>query len=473
MLIIRIAVLLTARGVFGLLERTQALECGSDTESLSASVLLQHRHKSIIGNASVAIDASVGQNRSPAAIANASSELIDTSSVFVITVPIKAAYIFAYCLPLGIVYLGLLWRDSGFLQRFGGGFSFSEKDAKAFAALCTYLVMLVSMDLVIKSEAERGNGSYATSPLVMVPLAEFGKLVASVILYFMSLCLNDGHKHSSSPPAALAVMRESLAESTVVAPRAVLKIAMLMLPVALIYNLNNLLVFAVLATIKLDAYAVWRNSSILFNAILWVWMFGKRLQSHRWIAIVICMAACCLNSLQLDGRLVFGLPVAGVVLSAFLSSIASVFNEYVIKARASTSLGLDQINMILYVETLSLMLLGFACWVAIDSSVTRSDIVDRFKNITTGGMRIAMMQVALGLTVSRVLKFADSVAKTVVGSLRDVVVVAVAPFFVLQTRFDWVAISSVAWMAVGGLIYFTTVVDPAVDPPEACSSTKS
>merc|ERR1719379_566370 len=75
------------------------------------------------------------------------------------------------------------------------------------------------------------------------------------------------------------------------------RVALRMLPVALIYNANNFLVFAVLARVNLDAYAVWRNISIIFNALLWVWTMQRNLSLHRWVALGICLLACCLNSL--------------------------------------------------------------------------------------------------------------------------------------------------------------------------------
>lgn len=157
------------------------------------------------------------------------------------------------------------------------------------------------------------------------------------------------------------------------------------------------------------------------------------------------------------------------MLSAFLSSVASVFNEYVIKARAATAITLDQVNMILYVETLSLMLLALLLWTAWDGPTIARMILSHLQNMTSGGLKIISMQIVLGLSVSRVLKFADSVAKTVVGSLRDVVIVFIAPLFVTGTRFDWVAVGSVCWMALSGMIYFTPLT---TTPSEATSDQK-
>lgn len=364
------------------------------------------------------------------------------------------------CLPLGMIYLVHLWRTHGLFSHLRKGLKWPGT-AQGALALAVYLTMLVSMDMLIKYEAEQGGGHYKTSPVVMVPLVEFGKLIMSVILYtlFKYVLVSKPEELSHlSPFSANARVDASQSSWT-----GALMVGYQMLPVALIYNFNNLLVFAVLAQVKLDAYAVWRNSAILFNAILWVWVLQRPLSCHKWIAINVCLAACCLNSMQLDGNFSFGLPVAGVLLSAFNSSIASVLNEYVLKARAASSLELDQVNLILYSETLILMAVGYAVWFLFDVVRTHPEEETLYAHlaapVTAGAWRIIGMQVLLGLSVSRVLKYADAVAKTVVGSMRDVVLVFLAPSVVSMssTRFDWVSVGSVCWVAVSGLIYFTPI----------------
>merc|ERR1719401_986446 len=54
-------------------------------------------------------------------------------------------------------------------------------------ALLSYLIILIGLDLLTKRESERGGGAYGTSPLLMVPLVEFGKLVVSLALHARSL----------------------------------------------------------------------------------------------------------------------------------------------------------------------------------------------------------------------------------------------------------------------------------------------
>jgi hypothetical protein len=374
-----------------------------------------------------------------------------TGSQFVIAVPVSVAGFLVACLPLGLLYLAILWSRAGIYERIQTGLEMGWAQKQAAVALAIYLIMLVSTDLVVKREAETNNGHYATSPAIIVPAVEFVKLCTS-----LCLCAAGSRDGSTQSPSG--------------GSSGAWKVALSMLPVATIYVLNNFLVLTVLASIKMDAFAVWRNISILFNALLWVWSFQKQLPSNRWIAVVICMMACCMNSLQLDGHIALDRAVALVVLSAFLSSIATVLNEFVIKTRASTQLGLDQVNAILYGSTLGLMFLAAAVTAIFQmfrgNSAAIYEAIDRYGTITSGGVKIILMQGLLGLSVSRVLRYADSVAKTVVGSLRDVVLVFIAPLFIHDTRFDWVTIGSVAWVALSGIMYFT----PVKEPEEQCAA---
>merc|ERR1712216_629155 len=76
-----------------------------------------------------------------------------------------------------------------------------------------------------------------------------------------------------------------------------------------------------------------------------------------------------------------------------------------------------------------------------------------------GSWRIIATQAAVGLSVSRILKYVDSMAKTIVGSLRDVVIVVVAPYIITATRGDSIAVGSACLVGLAALIY---AVPPAV-----------
>lgn len=363
----------------------------------------------------------------------------------------------AFLIASGLGYLFWLWRQRGLLSHMR--ISLQEpKSMSGAVALLTYLVLLVTLDLTIKREAERGGGHYATSPFLLVAAVELGKLIVTSTLHVRatlgSTSLSDeAGEHELDGVAVKATAHRVDA----------IQIALHMFPVALIFNVNNVLNLLVLSLVRLDAYAVWRNISILFNAIIWVWVLHKRLEVHRWVAITTCALGCSFNSLTPDGRWDFDTAVVGVLLTAFLSSLASVLNEKVIKSPAASNFTLDQLNLILYSETLGLMLMGLGSYYLAFRAQLHLSVSGLLSTFTVGAWKIIVVQIALGLSVSRVLKYADAVAKTVVGSLRDVVIVFLAPTLVSATRFDLLSVGSACLVGLAGMIYFAPTVEPALE----------
>lgn len=363
---------------------------------------------------------------------------------------LMVARVLAACIPLGAVYLIWLWRERGLLGHLQAGLQRTDSStAKGAIALITYLCLLVCIDLSIKYQAEYDGGSYKTSPFIMVPVVEFGKLAVSVVMILTISQKPEGDAPSSPPSSSDSSEWWN----------GLFRIMLRMLPVALLYNMNNILIFYVLVQVNMDAYAVWRNTSIVFNALLWVIVFNRTLGMTKWLAICLLFMACCLNTIGVDGRWDIGLPVLGVVISAFLSSVAGVCNESVIKAVSTTQLTIDQVNCTLYLETLLLMAAWFVLAAII--GVQLPDFWQGIATITPGAGRIILMQIALGLAVSRVLKYADVVAKTVAGSFREVIIIIVAPYVVSGTRYNWVTVSSACWVGIAGLLYFSPSAPPA------------
>jgi hypothetical protein len=92
-------------------------------------------------------------------------------------------------LSLASGYMLWLWWQQGLLLHMSKSLN-AKSISPGAAALLIYLFLLVSLDLLIKHEAEQGGGRYQTSPFVMVPLVEFGKLLVSSVLFFGGRCVS-------------------------------------------------------------------------------------------------------------------------------------------------------------------------------------------------------------------------------------------------------------------------------------------
>jgi len=224
-----------------------------------------------------------------------------------------------------------------------------------------------------------------------------------------------------------------------------------LLPVALLYAGNNCLVLYVLSKLQLSSFVVWRHSSTVFNAILWVAYFKRDLHPYKVVGIVCFVVACCLISIQKDGSWEpLSLPVILVLCSAALSAAASVFNEGVLKAPKFTNvLGTNHINALLYFETSTIL----ACVITCRCAYWKLQLMSAFTTLDKSAATLIVVQAVLGLVVSRVLVYADSVSKVMIGGAREVLTLLIAPFFV-SSRFDWISMSAGLWVSLALMVYF-------------------
>mmetsp|Transcript_72739 Transcript_72739/g.236219 ORF Transcript_72739/g.236219 Transcript_72739/m.236219 type:complete len:229 (-) Transcript_72739:45-731(-) len=224
-----------------------------------------------------------------------------------------------------------------------------------------------------------------------------------------------------------------------------------MLPVAVLFMLTNSFSFIVIARLNLDARAAWQNSNIIFSALLWVWVMDRCIALHGWVGVCLCMCSACFNSIQQDGTVSADWAVLGQLLVCFLSALSSVWNEEVLKCPAASQLDINQVGILLYSQCLMVILIA--------SIFIRGPTEELAGSVTPGAWMIIVAQIAQGISVSRVIKYANTVSKSMVSSTSNVVVVVLAPHIVHGTRLDLISIGSACLACVGGMIYATPTVD--------------
>jgi len=333
----------------------------------------------------------------------------------------------------------------------------------ATSALPIYVSLLIGCDLVASATAQANGGSYPWDPVFIALIVEVAKCTVSLCMVVLvdlprASWANVPRKHSSLEMLRLMPARENpngdidveAAEPPLEDPGIWLEAAVRLLPVALLYASNNCLVLVALSKVHLDAYVVWRNSAILFNALIWSRYFGRDLQRNQVLAVVGLTVGCCLSSFEANGSWSpLGWPVAIVLVSALLSATAAVLNEAVLKAERCRDLGVNRLNVLLYAQTSCILLLGLASHGAFRGTPWRS-VVAGFNGSALG---LITMQTLLGLVISRVLVYANSVAKTMAGGFRELGTSCIAPLFV-ASRFDWVSVASVLWVFFAVVLYF-------------------
>lgn len=334
-----------------------------------------------------------------------------------------------------------------------------RKQLVANLALVPYVALLCAMDITANATAQAHHKSYPWNPLAVVLLTEVCKMLASTALCMCERRPVDGLPDCSSRPflahdhfqsndqmEAAIVKGEPLLSTRELLWRAFYGLS----TVATLHAFNNVLNLFILSKGKLDSYVVWRNSTIVFNALLWVQCRGKRLHLYQWVAVAGFFIGCCVNTVQVDGTWKPpNMVVCLMMLYAFTSSLVSVANDHALKAGDLKSLGIHRLNQILYGTTAAILLCVFLA----DCLANGESVFVALAALDSVAFTLVGVQTILGLVVSLVLLHADTMAKTMAGGVREVLTLLIAPYFVVS-RIDWICICSVIWVLFSIVLYF-------------------
>lgn len=326
------------------------------------------------------------------------------------------------------------WRQE--LQNVRGAVAYPNEK---FVALFAYLVLVICTDLATKREADRLHGKITLKPLVIVLCVESGKLLTSV-------CMELRGRSDQTPQASWHEIRNVGASLT---------------PVAFTYAANNTLTFVLLATTFLDTYVTWRNMSIVFSSLMWMMTFQKMMPLNRVGAVFLVFIGCWCNSLHMDWE-----PATwGILASTLLSVAGSVLNERALKAPEHDRVGINVLNILMYAQTVLVTASTLAVIAFLQGSLNHASVLELCRSMTAGTLLVIVCQVSLGIVISRVLKHADSVTKTMVGSLKEVMVVGIGYVVVDRIHKDQAALGGSVIASVACLVYFAK---ERVSPLDKC-----
>lgn len=298
----------------------------------------------------------------------------------------------------------------------------------AYVALSAYTVLLLSTDGAFTSATRWLCDDWCSwEPLHVYGFAEILKALAS----------------------AVRVWGQAVPDKRLCAELAVRQFV-----VAGMYAGNAYLVLHIIAKTDAKLYVAWRNLAAPFSLAIWSWWFGRRPSRLHCLAMTAIVVGILLQQVTPDGIWMpllwdwFPYSFLCVALSAGLASVAALINEDTMKAaHLKSAFSIDSMNMLLYLET--------AVILGVLSSIRGLTQPSKFMNVLDWvPMGLAVMQAALGLVVSRVLFYADCVAKATVGGLRDVAVALVIPLVVRSRPYYWSSISSAVWMLSGIAVFF-------------------
>ncbi|CAL8470883.1 g10425 [Coccomyxa elongata] len=275
--------------------------------------------------------------------------------------------------------------------------------------LVASVLTLTTSSQGLLTTASKSDGSYRYNFATVPLLAEILKLLISSFLL---------QRQRRSNPEAARITRHW-------------RTAILFLVPSIIYWLHNNVQFVTLKFVDPATYQIMGNLKIVTTGLL-LWACLKRqLSLLQWLALALLMIGATVSQVKsgCDESSLLAAPIAGYlfgVLSAFLSAIAAVYTEWVMK-RNSDSLYWQ--NMQLYSFGVAFNALGLSL----------GDLRTGFENgvwvftLFEGYDWVTFLVVAnlafSGLLVSWVMKFADSILKVYATSMAMLVTAVVSVIF--------------------------------------------
>jgi len=297
--------------------------------------------------------------------------------------------------------------------------------------IAVYIALSVTIDLLImyqKSSATPGKVStYKFDPTCSIILTEFIKLICSASLYTSNQLISGS-----------SLMPEGLNLSDV---------KLFMLP-ATFFTANNILVFVAIGGNDASAFGVFRDTMILWTALIWAWIFKASLGPVRLGGIAIIFAGLLVNRAGSISRETFSWTFLLVILMTVTNATGSVLNEFALKFNKALDINLQ--NCLLY----SMCIVFSVLILAVKSPAHLASPTAFFEGFTNWTIFMVFLQASAGLLVSRLLKYADAVYKTIGTCLRGPSLVICAPM-VLGSQTDAISILSALIVASGCLTYLT------------------
>jgi hypothetical protein len=275
--------------------------------------------------------------------------------------------------------------------------------AVSIIVMAIYILFSVAIDVLIMAQKTAGN-AYDFSPLCAIILTEFAKLLASLAIYLARETSNGQGEWFKGLNISDA--------------------SWMALPAAF-FTFNNALVFIAIGNTNAGTFGPFRDTVLIWTAGFWCLAYQLPLGSIRIAAIAIIVLGLFMNRFAESS---VGEPsewaFLSVVLMTLCNALGTVSNEMALKRNIELDINIQ--NMLLYAMCLSLSTLILA----ISDPSRLASVANFFEGFTLQTVVMVCLQASAGLLISRLLKHADAVYKSVGSCLRGPSLVVIAPLFV-------------------------------------------
>jgi len=330
-------------------------------------------------------------------------------------------------------------RSYASLSYWTGAMSFGKSELFSTAAPFTYLVLYCVFDILASWSAKNDGGFYKFEPACVVLVVELGKLLVTCGLVV------------AFPPSYWPTTSKFFT------------VCFFLSGPAMCYTAINVITLICLAKVSLAHYAVWYQVGIFFNAFLWWVAFRRPFGWQRTFALVLLAFGCALNSVGPDMQVAITPYVGLVIGSSFVSAVGCVLNEYFYKQDARLDLNLQ--NAVLYSLTsiFCLILITFHCHHRLLS------VHNFFEGFHTVTWILVGVQVFIGLSVSRILRYASVITKNYVMALH-VPIEVVCAHFLIGSQLTIFTFISAMLIGISTCIYYTAGIQGPTEKEKAAAA---
>jgi drug/metabolite transporter (DMT)-like permease len=250
-----------------------------------------------------------------------------------------------------------------------------------------YVALWVSYTMLIRHSADR-FGEYPYNPLAIVLICEVLKAVISLVFIVCS------GRSSRSLGGLATSMTASWRQGIYFTIPAIL------------YAIYNFLSYTNLQFFNPIEFKVLINIRILLTGVCLHFVFGRPLSGRKWLALLFLFLGCVLNQTDAQFQLPsLNLPLASMVFQAFLSTLAGIYNEFLLKNNATISIHIKN----LYLYTLSILF--NLIWIGLVEHQMLLSSADFFRGFSPIVYAVIVVGSLAGLTTSVFLRYLDVILK--------------------------------------------------------------
>ena len=184
---------------------------------------------------------------------------------------------------------------------------------------------------------------------------------------------------------------------------------------ALIYLINDNLVFVIFSMVDPTSFEILGNMRIISTALLFNYYFKRRLHHVQQSALfLLCIGTAVSQLVTCESHIISGVNLQGfllVILYCFLSGFGGVYTEYLMKRQSAPFL-YQNIQLYFYSVLLNFLVLGIMYPKEI---LLIGPLQLAGKNMLTGF--VILNQALSGLAVAAIVKYADNIARVYAHSI--------------------------------------------------------